>query len=118
MCNFSCSILDNDPASLGLGKQKERSKEHVKKILKNFSYTFVSNVVSFCISALVTFIVPKKLGVESYGYFQLYLFYVSYVGFSTLAGQMVSFYVTVERITINWTVQNLAHSFGFTVRLN
>ena len=81
MCNFSCSILDNDPASLGLGKQKERSKEHVKEILKNFSYTFVSNVVSFCISALVTFIVPKKLGVESYGYFQLYLFYVSYVGF-------------------------------------
>ena len=53
----------------------------MKKILKNFFYTFVSNIVSFCISALVTFVVPKRLGVESYGYFQLYLFYVSYIGF-------------------------------------
>ena len=53
----------------------------MRSILKNFSYTFISNIISFCISALVTFIVPKKLGVESYGYFQLYLFYVSYIGF-------------------------------------
>lgn len=49
--------------------------------LKNFTYTFFSNIVSFVISAVVTFFIPKQLGIESYGYFQLYLFYISYIGF-------------------------------------
>lgn len=53
----------------------------MKSVFKSFTYTFVSNVVSFIISAVVTFFVPKQLGVESYGYFQLYLFYISYTGF-------------------------------------
>lgn len=50
-------------------------------MLKNISYTFISNVISFLISAIVTFAVPKQLGVESYSFFQLYLFYVNYTGF-------------------------------------
>jgi len=33
------------------------------------------------ISALVTLIIPKLIGVEEYGYWQLYIFYSSYVGF-------------------------------------
>lgn len=53
----------------------------MNKILKNFSYTLISNVVSFLISTLITFVVPKRLGVESYSYFQLYIFYVNYTGF-------------------------------------
>lgn len=50
-------------------------------MLKNISYTFVSNIISFLISAIVTFAVPKQLGVESYSFFQLYLFYANYTGF-------------------------------------
>lgn len=50
-------------------------------MIKNISYTLFSNIISFSISALITFLVPKQLGVESYGYFQLYLFYTSYTGF-------------------------------------
>ena len=50
-------------------------------MVKNISYTFISNIVSFLISAIVTFAVPKQLGVESYSFFQLYLFYVNYTGF-------------------------------------
>lgn len=53
----------------------------MKSVFKSFTYTFVSNVVSFIISAIVTFFVPKQLGIESYSYFQLYLFYISYTGF-------------------------------------
>lgn len=49
-------------------------------IIKNISYTVTSNLVSFIISAVVTFFVPKSLGVENYGYFQLYIFYTSYTG--------------------------------------
>ena len=50
-------------------------------IVKSISYAVVSNGVSFVSSALITLIVPKILSVESYGYFQLYLFYLSYIGF-------------------------------------
>ncbi len=49
--------------------------------IKNFSYTLFSNLVSLLISALVVLVVPKLIGVEEYGYWQLYLFYTSYVGF-------------------------------------
>lgn len=49
--------------------------------LKNFSYTLSSNLISLLISTLVTLIIPKLIGVEEYGYWQLYLFYSSYIGF-------------------------------------
>nr|WP_051932647.1 oligosaccharide flippase family protein [Carnobacterium inhibens] len=49
--------------------------------LKNFSYTIISNLISLIISTLVVLIIPKILGIEEYGYWQLYIFYSSYVGF-------------------------------------
>lgn len=49
--------------------------------IKNFSYTLTSNLIALIISTIVTFIVPKAISVENYGYFQLYLFYATYVGF-------------------------------------
>ena len=49
--------------------------------LKDFSYSLSSNLIALIISALVTFIVPKAISVENYGFFQLYLFYATYVGF-------------------------------------
>lgn len=48
--------------------------------LKNCIYSIASNFVSLIISVVVVFIVPKRIGVEQYGYWQLYLFYISYVG--------------------------------------
>lgn len=53
----------------------------MNRVIKNFSYTLLSNIISLLISALITFIVPKVLGIEMYSYFQLYLFYVNYTGF-------------------------------------
>jgi O-antigen/teichoic acid export membrane protein len=49
--------------------------------IKNFSYAISSNLISMIISALVILIVPKLIGIEDYGYWQLYLFYSYYVGF-------------------------------------
>jgi O-antigen/teichoic acid export membrane protein len=49
--------------------------------IKNFSYTLSSNLLSLVISTLVVFIIPKLIGVEEYGYWQLYIFYTSYIGF-------------------------------------
>lgn len=47
---------------------------------RQISYTLISNILATLVSALITFILPKILGVESYGYFQLFIFYLSYVG--------------------------------------
>lgn len=52
----------------------------VINFIKNFSYTLGSNLISFIISTLVTLIVPKLIGVEEYGYWQLYIFYSTYIG--------------------------------------
>lgn len=49
--------------------------------IKNMSYTITSNLISLMVSTLVILIVPKLIGIEEYGYWQLYLFYSSYVGF-------------------------------------
>lgn len=50
-------------------------------IVRNFSYTITSNFINMMVTALVVFIVPKLLGVDQYGYWQLFLFYSSYVPF-------------------------------------
>ena len=60
------------------------AKKKIIDLVKNMSYTVGSNLLSALISALMVLIVPKLVGVESYGYYQLYLFYTSYVGVSYL----------------------------------
>jgi O-antigen/teichoic acid export membrane protein len=62
-----------------IGVRRMNNKAHA--FIKNFSYTFASNLISLLVSTLVVIIIPKLVGVEEYGYWQLYLFYASYVGF-------------------------------------
>lgn len=59
-------------------------KSKLINFTKNISYSFTSNVLSMLISTAVTLIIPKLISVEQYGYYQLYLFYASYVGVSYL----------------------------------
>lgn len=49
--------------------------------IKNMSYTVLSNLITMLVSTLVILIIPKLIGVEEYGYWQLYLFYSVYIGF-------------------------------------
>lgn len=68
-----------------------------KKLLdftKNFSYTFSSNILSTLISVVIAFVIPKLISVEQYGYYQLYLFYASYVGVSYM-GLCDGFYLRI-----------------------
>lgn len=48
---------------------------------RNCAYALFSNLISLAISIGFVFIVPMLIGVEAYGYWQLYLFYLSYTGF-------------------------------------
>lgn len=52
-----------------------------KKTLKNLIYSFSAQVISICLSISMSLIIPKILGVEDFGYWQLFLFYINYVGF-------------------------------------
>ena len=56
-------------------------KESVRGVVKKLSYSVSANFLNLLISVFVSFIVPKVLDVEQYGYWQLYIFYVGYVGF-------------------------------------
>lgn len=51
------------------------------KAIKNFAYSFSSNIISIFINFIVLLILPKVLSVASYGYYQLYMFYSGYIGF-------------------------------------
>jgi O-antigen/teichoic acid export membrane protein len=49
--------------------------------ISNLSYTLAANIITFLVSVIIIAVVPKILGVEEFGYFQLYIFYTSYVIF-------------------------------------
>lgn len=52
-----------------------------RQFLKNYSFSLTSNLTVLLINAIVIAVVPKLIGVEEYGYFQLFLFYANYIGF-------------------------------------
>lgn len=53
-------------------------KNSIIKFIKNVLYAFASNGITLLISVLMTLMLPKFLGVETYGYYQLYIFYITY----------------------------------------
>lgn len=56
-------------------------KENIrfKTLLSNFSYTITSNLLQMFVSIITVLILPKVIGVADYGFWQLYLLYVTYV---------------------------------------
>lgn len=52
-----------------------------KQIIANFSYVIGSNLLTVLVSSIIVLVLPKIMGVEEYGYWQLYIFYLSYAGF-------------------------------------
>ncbi|MGV2927990.1 hypothetical protein RW115_05255 [Macrococcus capreoli] len=51
------------------------------KTLSDIISVISANLISIIISIIVVLVVPKFVSIEQYGYWQLYLFYTSYVGF-------------------------------------
>ena len=54
---------------------------NVKKIISNLLTAFMAQGVTFLVSLVMSLLVPKVLGIASYGYWQLFVFYISYSGF-------------------------------------
>lgn len=56
----------------------------IRSLARNAFVAFAAQGVAMCVSVITTLLVPKVLGVEQYGYWQLFIFYSSYVGFCHL----------------------------------
>jgi O-antigen/teichoic acid export membrane protein len=54
---------------------------NARKLLKNINYTVSANFLVMGISIILNLLVPKYIGVKEYSFWQLYVFYVSYIGF-------------------------------------
>ena len=52
-----------------------------QRLVRNISYSVIANLVSLLVGVTVVLLVPKLLGVEEYGHFQLFMFFINYVGF-------------------------------------
>lgn len=55
-----------------------RMKSNVQIFISNILYAFLANVFSLSVSFLTTLALPKVLDIETFGYYQLYLFYLSF----------------------------------------
>jgi O-antigen/teichoic acid export membrane protein len=49
--------------------------------MQNFSYAITANILTALVTIFLALILPKFVGIVDYSYWQLYLFYISYVGF-------------------------------------
>ena len=56
-------------------------KPSTRIFIKDIFYSISANLLHLFVSLFVSFVVPKLLGLEQYGYWQLYTFYVGYIGF-------------------------------------
>ena len=54
------------------------SSNKVISLLKDFFYALISNGLTFVISAVMALLLPKFLSVEDFGFYQLYIFYMTY----------------------------------------
>lgn len=54
------------------------------QLIRNFAYSFGSNILSLVLSTITFLIVPKLVGTETYGYYHLFLFYIGYTGVTNL----------------------------------
>lgn len=54
-----------------------------RNFIKNFIYTFGANLASMLLSAMFILILPKFIDKINFGYWQLYLLYVLFIGYNT-----------------------------------
>lgn len=52
-----------------------------RKLIKDFAFAISAQGLNVVASVILTLVLPKVLGVEEFGYWQLFIFYAGYVGF-------------------------------------
>lgn len=57
---------------------------NIKEVASNYLYAFASQAVALAASVATSFLIPKVLGTTQFAYWQLFIFYTSYVGLFAL----------------------------------
>lgn len=52
----------------------------MKEFLKKVSWVAIANATAMVVSALITIVLPKFVTIREYGYWQMYLLFVTYIG--------------------------------------
>lgn len=52
----------------------------MKEFIKRVSWVTIANATAMIVSALITIVLPKYISITEYGYWQMYLLYVTYIG--------------------------------------
>lgn len=81
-------------------------KKLKREFNKNLIYAFIAQIVSLTSSVVISFMVPRILGVTEFAYWQLFLFYVSYINISRL-GIIDGLYLKLGGMNINIIDKNL-----------
>lgn len=55
-----------------------------QEFIRNISYSFIANILSMFAGIVSILVFPKFIGIDSFGYYQLYLFYIGYVTLTSL----------------------------------
>ena len=50
----------------------------IKRFIKSASFSLGANIFSMFVGLFTTLVIPKFVGIEVYGYYQLYLLYITY----------------------------------------
>lgn len=88
---------------------------NLKKLAENISVAMIAQMVNMLVSIATVILAPKVMGAEQYGYWQLFIFYGSYVGLFQLGINDGVYLLNggVERDSINR--RSIASQFWFSV---
>lgn len=64
-----------------IGSMFMHMEHKAKAFIHNLIFAFAAQTLSLLLSLIMSLLVPKMLGVQEFGYWQLFLFYASYAGF-------------------------------------
>ena len=55
-----------------------------KEFISNIIFSIVTQIISIVVSLVMTLGIPKLLSLKDYGYWQLFIFYIGFIGFFQL----------------------------------
>lgn len=62
-----------------ISEKEIRKMKEKETFISNMKYAFIAQIISLCLSLLMSLVMPKILGIEMYSYWQLFMFYTVYM---------------------------------------
>ena len=85
-----------------------------RRLVSDIFIAFFAQALSVLVSTLTTLILPKFLGIEAFGYWQLFIFYIGYVGFFHLGINDGVYLIFGGQARSNIDKRNINSQFAFS----